>query len=236
MTIDINLDELEATARAASQGFWEAEQSDETIELNKGTALTKWNDDKTVGTPAWTWRSTDRLMEIDIEDLEEDEIDDIAANVDHIAAARPEVVLALIERVRAAEAAAARMQKSFDVVARMANWWEPAADKVLERIHTDTTEDVMLYHDAVSVLASGRSVFEIAKMHSGGESQADRLEYTIVAESSNGALSQLADYTTVVREHLVADLEQYRAEEAQAKGSPERIFIAERPIPKWVRS
>lgn len=63
-----------------------------------------------------------------------------------------------------------------------------------------------------------------------------RLEYTIVAESSNGALTQLADYTTVVREHLKADLELYHLEETRAKGSPERIFIGERPIPKWVRS
>lgn len=106
MSTEIDLDALEATAKAASQGLWEAEQSDETIELNKGTALTKWNEDGTVGTPARSWRSTDRLVEFDIEDLEDDEVDDIAKNLDHIVAARPEVVLALIERLRAAEGAA----------------------------------------------------------------------------------------------------------------------------------
>ncbi|MDF2047099.1 hypothetical protein P2P98_13105 [Microbacterium sp. Kw_RZR3] len=70
----------------------------------------------------------------------------------------------------------------------------------------------------------------------GTVTDAARMEYTIAAESENGAITQLADYTTVVREHLNADLELYRIEEARAKGNPDRIFIAERPVPKWVRS
>lgn len=61
----------------------------------------------------------------------------------------------------------AKMQKSFEVIARMGEWWVDRADSILERIKTDTTEDVMLYHDAVSVFVSARNVFEIAKMHVG---------------------------------------------------------------------
>lgn len=61
-------------------------------------------------------------------------------------------------------------------------------------------------------------------------------EYTIAAESANGAVTQLADYTTVVRDHLKSDLYLFRQEEERLEGDPDRIFIAERPIPKWVRS
>lgn len=61
----------------------------------------------------------------------------------------------------------AKMRKSFEVISRMGGWWVDRADSVLERLNTETTEDVMLYHDAVSVFVSARSVFEIAKMHVG---------------------------------------------------------------------
>lgn len=60
----------------------------------------------------------------------------------------------------------AKMQKSFDVIAHMGEWWVHRADRILERLSTENTEDVLLYHDAVSVFVSARSVFEIAKMHS----------------------------------------------------------------------
>lgn len=104
----LDIDKLEELSRAASSGLWESEVVDSTLELNKGTALTEWNEDRTVGKPARWCRSTDKLIELDLENYIEDEIDALTADVDYIAAARPEVMLALIQRLRAAEAALVR--------------------------------------------------------------------------------------------------------------------------------
>lgn len=100
----VDLDVLQSLAREASPGLWEVNEGDDEITLDKGTALTRWNDEGTVGYPARSWRTTDRLVEIDPEDYTEDEVEGVVADLQYIAAARPEVMLALIERLRAAEA------------------------------------------------------------------------------------------------------------------------------------
>lgn len=43
-------------------------------------------------------------------------------------------------------------------------WFTQQADDVLARIKTDTTEDVLLYHDAVSVLVGARDILRLLAM------------------------------------------------------------------------
>lgn len=160
-----DVDALETLAGAASGGRWEVNDEADEITLDKGSALTRWNEDGTVGYPARSWRSIDRLVEIDPEDYTEDEVEAVVADLQYIAAARPEVMLALIERLRRAEARVLRLQNSFASMAGNADWFTAAADKVLERIKTETTEDVMLYHDAVSVLGAVSTWYRVAEIH-----------------------------------------------------------------------
>lgn len=122
MTVSIDLDQLEAIAREATAGMWEVNEGDDEITLDKNTALTRWNESGTVGYPARSWKTIDRLVEFDPEDLEEDEVDELLNDLQHIAAARPEVVLALIERVRTAEAAPSTLPA--DDVATAVAWGE----------------------------------------------------------------------------------------------------------------
>lgn len=70
----------------------------------------------------------------------------------------------------------------------------------------------------------------------GTVADAARLEYTVAAISDNGAITSLSGESTVVRDHLRGDLELYRQQQVEAGCDPERIIIAQRPIPKWVRS
>lgn len=104
-TPPIDLDALEVIARAASPGLWEYTWTDEAVELNKGTALPT-DLGNGFSRPASSWNTADRLMDFDVEDFDEEEARQIACDAEHMAAARPEVMLALIERLRAAEAQA----------------------------------------------------------------------------------------------------------------------------------
>lgn len=99
----VDIDALEALATAASPGRWEVNEGDDEITLDKGTALTRWNEEGSVGYPARTWHTVDRLAEFDA-DLPDDDLETLTADLQYIAAARPEVMLALIERLRRAEA------------------------------------------------------------------------------------------------------------------------------------
>lgn len=100
----VDVDALQSLAQEASPGLWEVNEGDDEITLDKGSALTRWNEAGTVGYPARSWRTTDRIVEIDPEDYTEDEVEAVVADLQYIAAARPEVMLALIERLRRAEA------------------------------------------------------------------------------------------------------------------------------------
>lgn len=99
---DIDLTELRAAAEAATPGPWEAECSDETVEVNAGTALTRWNADRSVGRPASSWRSRDRILERDVSYLDEDEAEGFAADAEFIALANPSTVLTLLDMLAAA--------------------------------------------------------------------------------------------------------------------------------------
>lgn len=63
-----------------------------------------------------------------------------------------------------------------------------------------------------------------------------RLEYTIAAQNENGSITQLGADTTVVRADLESELARVQRDEEALGGRPDLIFIAQRPIPKWVRS
>lgn len=104
---ELDLDDLKAKALAATPGPWESwNVDDETIEVRAGSALT--------GTGSY--RSTDMIVECDVDGYEPDEPDfrQREADADHIAAFGPPTVLALIERVERAEAqlAAIRVARS----------------------------------------------------------------------------------------------------------------------------
>lgn len=104
--IEVNeklLSELVELAEEANPGLWEAEVDDGegSVVLNTGTALTKWSEGG-VGYPARSWRTADRLIEVD--DIYDEDLEQFAHNAEYIAAARPEVVLALIARIREMEA------------------------------------------------------------------------------------------------------------------------------------
>lgn len=110
MTDELDLDTIEARVNAATEGPWEAEVG-EGIEVNAGTARTVWNDAGDVGTPAKSWRSTDRILEVsDAEyDLPDEDYEIVAANAEFIAHARTDVpaLIAEVRRLRAAERALA---------------------------------------------------------------------------------------------------------------------------------
>lgn len=105
MTELLNLDELEAIAKRATPGPWDAEGDDSegTVEVNAGTARTEWTESGT-GFPARSWATTDRILERD--DLWDDEWERAAADADHIAAFDPVTALALIAELRAFRAGA----------------------------------------------------------------------------------------------------------------------------------
>lgn len=84
--------------------------------------------------------------------------------------------------------------------------------------------------------AADRVRLEFEVRPRGTVTDAERLEYTVAAISDNGAITSLSGESTVVRDHLRGDLELYRQQQVEAGCDPERIIIAQRPIPKWARS
>ncbi|MDF2915872.1 MAG: hypothetical protein K0S70_89 [Microbacterium sp.] len=55
----------------------------------------------------------------------------------------------------------ARIAGVVGVAKGMSPWFTKKADEILMRIKTDTHDDVMLYHDAVSVLVAARGVLNL---------------------------------------------------------------------------
>lgn len=84
-TITAAIEKLESQKADSTPGPWDFEYTDESIEINAGTARTRWNEDHTFGFPPGSWRSTDRILEVDVDDLDEDEADLIAGNAELIA-------------------------------------------------------------------------------------------------------------------------------------------------------
>lgn len=101
VTGGVDLEAIEARANAATEGPWQAEIGED-IEVNAGTARTVWNEKGDVGTPARSWRSSDRILEVsDAEwELPEDDYAVIAANAEFIAHAREDIP-ALVAEIRA---------------------------------------------------------------------------------------------------------------------------------------
>ena len=54
-----------------------------------------------------------------------------------------------------------RTSRVVAAVTRQEPWFVENADKILERIKTDTHADVMLYHDAVSVLVAAKTAYRL---------------------------------------------------------------------------
>ncbi|MBN9214707.1 MAG: hypothetical protein J0J04_07825 [Microbacterium sp.] len=77
-----NLAELSA---AATPGEWDCEVSDDSVEINAGTARTVWHEGGW-GRPASSWATTDRIAERDTYGMEEDEADQVAADAEFIVA------------------------------------------------------------------------------------------------------------------------------------------------------
>ncbi|ORL01804.1 hypothetical protein A6F55_19115 [Prescottella equi] len=111
---NIDLDHLEQLYTAATPGPWEAEDCEGELSVRAGTALTQWTEhaaaDGTpyrLGTPARSWKSTDLILEHDLDtwDEGEDEDDDQRrADADWIAAIH-NAAPALIAELREARAA-----------------------------------------------------------------------------------------------------------------------------------
>lgn len=93
--------EIRARLEAATPGPWEAEIGED-IQVNAGTALTVWNETGDVGTPARSWRSTDRIFEfVDAKwELEEEDYSVMASNAEFIAHAPTDVAFLLEENAR----------------------------------------------------------------------------------------------------------------------------------------
>jgi len=77
-------------------------------------------------------------------------------------------VVALVNAHRAGALMARESDTVHDAVAHVAGaakrseaWFTAAADAVLERLKVESTEDVMLYHDAVSVLVFARELVKL---------------------------------------------------------------------------
>ena len=83
-TIKAAIEKLEQQKADSTPGPWDFEYTDESIEINAGTARTQWNETNTVGRPAGSWKTTDRIMEVDCFDLDENEADLIAGNAELI--------------------------------------------------------------------------------------------------------------------------------------------------------
>lgn len=232
MTIDINLDELEATAEAAIGGTWEVDYN------------TPFSVDM-VG----IFHPEHRRYIVKFDSDHDGSTDVSGGDAVYIAAARPKVVLALIERVRAAEAGVTVEQR--DAVAdHLWNQMVGVARRSVREVVADAFLEAGIAvdrpdHPEKSCVSCGHSsdcathnepAMPAGRCNCSKLTGAERLEYTIAAVSENGAISSLTNESTVVPEHLKADLELYRKEEAEAGGDPDRIIIAQRPIPKWVRS
>jgi hypothetical protein len=97
-----DLNEIRARADAATPGPWDFEWSDENIQVNAGTARTEWTERGT-GFPAMRWATTDRIVEFDVDDLEEPEEQTRANDAEFIAHAREDIprLLDLIVEQRA---------------------------------------------------------------------------------------------------------------------------------------
>lgn len=83
-TIAAAIEKLEQQKADSTPGPWDFEYSDESIEVNAGTARTRWNEGHTSGIPASSWKTTDRILDVDVYDIEEDEADLIAGNAELI--------------------------------------------------------------------------------------------------------------------------------------------------------
>lgn len=79
-----------ARADAATEGPWDAEVGED-IEVNALSARTQWNGN--VGTPARSWRTTDRILSVDDAEyeLDEAEYEQRANDAEFIAASREDV-------------------------------------------------------------------------------------------------------------------------------------------------
>lgn len=83
-TIAAAIEKLEQQKADSTPGPWDFEYTDESIEVNAGTARTQWNEGHTSGFPASSWTTTDRILEVDVYDLDENEADLIAGNAELI--------------------------------------------------------------------------------------------------------------------------------------------------------
>lgn len=119
----IDLDQLEQMQAKATQGPWEAEDCEGQLSVRAGTALTQWDEhtasDGTpyrIGTPARSYKSTDLIIEHDLDTWDEGEdLDDDQrrADAEWIAAihnAAPE----LIAELREARATIARLEPDIE--------------------------------------------------------------------------------------------------------------------------
>jgi hypothetical protein len=102
----LDLAAIQARADAATPGPWDFEYSDQSIEVNAGTARTRWTESGT-GFPAGHWTSTDRIIEHeDLEFMEERDEEIFAADAEFIAHARSDIPDLIAELTQAREALA----------------------------------------------------------------------------------------------------------------------------------
>ena len=86
MKTKITAEELAELSAAATPGEWDAEcyEGEGEVEINAGSARTRWNEEGTAGIPARSWRTSDRILEKD--DLWDEEFEQVAADAEFIVA------------------------------------------------------------------------------------------------------------------------------------------------------
>lgn len=125
--------ELRQLAEVATPGPWDAECNDGEgeVQVNAGTARTEWHEGGW-GTPARSWRTTDRILDRD--DLWDDEFEQVANDAEFIAAANPATILALLDEVESLRARAERAEAAIADALEPRNIGYGHIDLALERV------------------------------------------------------------------------------------------------------
>jgi len=100
----LDLDAIEARALAATPGPWDCEVDEHNVVVNAGTARTTWTDhgEFSLGSPASSWNVTDRILEHDLDSLDEDDAAQHEADAENVAGMDPATTLALVAELRSA--------------------------------------------------------------------------------------------------------------------------------------
>ena len=122
----IDLDAMEARAKAATEGPWDYSDCEGELSVDAGSSRTRWNNG--IGRPPSSWKSTDRILEHELEtwDIgEEPDDDQRRADAEFIAHARTDVP-ALVGTLRRLNAALTELTHHGDLT--------PAGKRKLEQI------------------------------------------------------------------------------------------------------